>query len=126
MTMLNVGHAVVHTVSGVRDDGGATVSVIAGALVPTRGYVVAVAGHEHRTPWPRDLRSQAARVQAYVHDHRAALAQAGHYLGAWRDGADVVLDVVEILPERAAAIAAGIARGEDAIYDLARGEDIRL
>lgn len=111
---------------GIRSTGGATVSVGFGE-VPTEGYVVAVPGHELRVPFY----GEAVRaVTEYVERKRATVAGARitrpSFYGAWKDGDDIVLDVVEILPNREDTIAAGKARGELAIWDIVAGEEIRV
>ncbi len=48
------------------------------------------------------------------------------YFGAWRDGGNLYLDVVEAFPddEEAAAVAAGAARNQIAVWHAGRGEEI--
>lgn len=111
-------------VAGVRN-GGATVPVHHGGVVPQSGYVVATVGHEHRVTDGRLVAEHLQRAQAlqYVQGHRAALAW-HDYAGVWVDGDDLVFDVVEIVAERATAVELGKRRGQDAIYDLAERQDI--
>lgn len=113
-------------VLGIVSTGGATVTLVHGRNVPSSGYVVAVKGHELRLRMTQDTHED---IRSYVERKRGVVAGSRitrpAYVGAWQDGADIVLDVVEILSDRAEAVAAGQTRGELAIWDLARGEEIR-
>ncbi len=107
---------------GILANGGATLAVKAGQSDPTTGYVVADGSHEQTA----DLATIDPRllVAAYVDSHRAALAQTGAYLGAWVNDGYLVLDVVNVLPERNVALNAARDRGERAIFNLATGETL--
>lgn len=110
--------------TGVIVNGGATVPAFHGQRQPRSGYVVAVPGHEYRTNPDRwDTEEQEEELQLWTSEHRASLAWYG-YAGSWRDGDSIVLDVVQVIGERAAAVALGRQRGEEAIFDLANGETI--
>jgi hypothetical protein len=123
-TLQNTYALAVRAARGVLANDGATLATVAGLQDPTRGYVVADGRHEttETLEYPDspelayiDTRDAIAR---FVDSHRAALAQTGAYLGAWRDGNDVVLDVVNVLPERNVALNAARDRGERAIFAL--------
>lgn len=108
-------------------DGGFTVDLDGNPV--TNGYAVAVPGYELRgylKPGTPTLSGIAGWIEGYVVDNGAALREPARYLGAWRDGADIVLDVVEIFASRNCAIAAAANRGEQAIYDLGIGQEIRI
>ena len=106
----------------MRGESGATVSVVRGVPVPTVGYVVGVPGRGIVVP-SSQLTGDVA--MAWVERVRTVASLPGRFVGVWVDGTRVYLDVVEILPERATAVAAGRTRGELAIFDLSRGEEIR-
>lgn len=52
------------------------------------------------------------------------LARPGYYLGAWRDGETVYVEVSQVFRSRAEALRVAADRGERAIYDLRNRRDI--
>jgi hypothetical protein len=123
MTTLTIGTAVDALAEQTARQGGATVSILPGVPQPASGYAVSLKGHEQRRSLeavnylPSFIRRQAF---AYADEHRNLLAQPGHYLGAWIDGALLFLDVTRVHAEFAEAQRAGIANGQRAIFDLGR------
>lgn len=119
--------------AGLAANGGASVTSYGRPAPQSAGLVVAVdPQHAHTIA---DAAGQLA--------HPALVALVGRWVdrvahvvtgpqlrarvfGAWVDGGNVYLDVSEIFPaeERAAALAAGAARNQIAIYDLASGVDV--
>jgi len=97
---------------------GATVPVDASATVPATGYVVADARHGVTLE-----RLDADQVERWVLSNLDATP----YLGIWADSATglVYLDTVEILPDRADAMARAATLGEIAIWDLGASAEIR-
>lgn len=89
--------------------------------VPTTGYMVALSGHEEIVP------AQALtldRLTRYVRTHFDALMEDNMFLGAWRDGDDVYLDVSENVTSRAKALFLGAERGQLAIWDVLNSASI--
>lgn len=128
MTTLDIAGAIARATRGVLDNEGATVSVVA-KPDPTSGYVVANGRDETTsdldgTPDTIARETVARLIGAYVESHRSALAQTGAYLGAWVDDGYLVLDVVNVLPERNVALNLARERGERAIFDLSAGETL--
>lgn len=105
--------------------GGATVSVVVGDVIPTKGYLVAIKEFEHVIPADR-LVSQA--VPEWVPTVRSRATLPGHFLGIWHDRETGIAyaDVVRFFAERAAAEQFGREQGQIAIYDLTHDAEIRL
>lgn len=130
MTSLNIDRAADNAVYGLVIHGGATVNVKA-APDPKSGYVVADGEHERTILFRRldgSLLLDGLRdlIVAYVEQHKAWLAVPGNFLGAWLDGDHLVLDVVNVHPERAVAERLGRERNQRAIFHLDTGETITL
>jgi hypothetical protein len=108
--------------------GGATMAL--DGTVPVTGYAVALPGLEQTYPDgyadTADDGATVARISAYIDAHRASLERPDRYLGAWVDAGTLYLDTVEVFTDRDAAILAGIAAEQIAIFDIAAGEEIRL
>lgn len=70
----------------------------------------------------------AAHIQEALQQNAALLRKDGMYLGGWRDGTDGqhFLDVTQIVPDQAQAMALARQRGERAIYDFGNGREIRV
>jgi hypothetical protein len=127
MTSLNLRDAVKRAVAETLDQGGATIAVKRGQPDPTSGYVVADGRHEQSVDL-EDLADLWSHIDAYATARAADLAAPGVYLGTWLDGdgSRLVLDVVEVIPERETARTLGRERGEQAIFGLHTGEVIWL
>lgn len=87
---------------------------------PRSGYVVALPDHEVEIAnvevfTRRDLQRIVAR---YVEDHRSALAWPNRFLGGWVENGSLFLDVVKIYADPDAALAAGRAARQVAIFHL--------
>lgn len=63
-------------------------------------------------------------VKAYRDNHRELLGRPDHYLGGWRDGDKVYLDVSVHAPDRTTASALARQHGQLAYYDLDTGETV--
>lgn len=107
--------------------GGLTVHALTGEQ-PTSGYVVARQG----TSLVVDAREffgpkGPAEFAAWMRRHGDRLDEPGAHVGMWYDTANgkVVLDVVEILDDRDAAIALGRAEDQIAIFDLGTFAEIQ-
>lgn len=89
--------------------------------MPKSGYMVSMPGHTqiipHATP---DL------VAAYANEHSGALQQQGAHIGGWTDKASgkTYLDVSHNIRNKNAAIQAGRARNQIAIWDVKNGREI--
>lgn len=106
------------------DTGGATLSLCGSA--PSAGLVVAVSKDTEKRI-PKD-KATAAAIQEYIEKHKDMLIHRWHYFGAWLDDDGfLVLDVVEVFPDRqlTAAIDAAVAREQEAIYHIGTGKVLR-
>lgn len=111
-------------IDGVVYDGGATASVVGGA-VPTAGYYVGgVVPAEKYYGWIAE-----ADVREFIHAHRAFLSVGRRYVGAWKDTATGIiwLDVTEwfATKDRATALNIAAGRGELAVWDILNSVEIR-
>lgn len=130
MTSLNIARAVTAVVDQIDRHGGATESLIAGVETPLTGYAVSIPGREAVNHLLLDGQQRKDAITVSVLDYamanRSWLAQPGYYLGAWLDGDRLVLDVTQVTPELGEAVKAGVARKQDAIYNLADGTELFL
>ena len=95
---------------------------------PKAGYMVAVPGHTEQHDASDIAGAKGASIiQGYASAHADALAEPGAHIGGWTDPdtSKVVLDVSHNIPNRQQAISAGRQRNQKAIYDVARGKDIK-
>lgn len=91
---------------------------------PARGYAVAVPGNSLITP-ASSFTPEA--LADYLDTHSPTFAANPHlHLGGWYDSKndEMVLDLVEVFEDANQAIEAGIARDEQAIFDLFNLEEI--
>lgn len=102
---------------------GATVPTVVGVPVPTSGYVVALPRHGFTI---HGIAASLREVESWVADALRCSLPPSHYLGVWSDAHVTYFDVVEVLPERAAAVSAALSRGELCIFDLAAHAEIRV
>lgn len=106
-----------------RDGGFTRQRLIDGSFAPIdqseSGWSVALAHAESRGP------ISATAILDYVERHAAELGN-GVYLGGWVDGAELVLDLVQIIPDRETAEDIGRLGAQDAIFNLVTGETIYL
>lgn len=116
-----------------RGESGATVDTSGVAVSASGGYVVALAGHEQRITldlsWGLDCqRDNVLRLACYSISVDRVLADGfpRRHVGAWRDGRETVLDVVEVFESRETAERVGRHNGQTAIFDLSTREDIYL
>ncbi len=101
-------------------DGGFTIDASGDA--PTTGYVVSTRPDtERRITYKMDhpgIEGYVAQdIEDYVWEHRQALVD-GYYLGAWRDGDAIVLDLVSVVHTRTGALWLAEHHKQTAIYDL--------
>lgn len=102
-------------------DGGFTFDPAAGEFVDS-GFALAVPdSEERRIPGA----ATPEQIQQYAEDNAGLLSRSGMHLGAWREGDETVLDVSEVQQEGNAALADATQRGEEAIFDLNEGVEIR-
>jgi hypothetical protein len=90
---------------------------------PTTGYAVALADCERRIPAGR-FSDHLLRV--YIADHLHDLSRGRRYLGAWRNGEEIVLDVVHVDADESVAVERGIENAQEAIFNLTTHTELRL
>ena len=95
---------------------------------PTDGFMVSLPGHtqivsESDLSGPRG----GQILDDYGRAHAGALAQPGAHVGGWTDKEShkTYLDVSQRIPGRDAAVAAGKARNQIAIWDVKGGQEVR-
>ena len=108
--------------------GGASRHYQSGA-VPDRGYMVGGTKNPQGIPFPEVKRPiDQFTLDDVRHHSRAIRDHFGDNLnvhqGAWVEGNDVVLDASEQFDSRLHAMTAAKDRGERAVYDLNRGQDL--
>ncbi len=93
------------------------------------GYVVAMPGHSGILPADQFFTNDAQAAQAvrsWMDANAQVLSQPGMNVGVWHDAAngEVVLDPSEVISDKSAAISAGIARDQQAIWDNGAMQEI--
>lgn len=120
-------------VSATFRDGGYSVNYV--GRKPRSGYMVGgmtvVTGKYRRnvpTTMIVDGNPAAAKqgIKDFYDKHRETLKQPGNYLGTWRDGGKVYIDISQRVPTRAKALVLARDRNELAVYDVKRGVSIDL
>lgn len=103
---------------------GASFNLITGQLNPSRGYMVAIKGHEKLLPWPMTAKQLQKEVSDYIGEKHTILTSgiAGdrHYIGSWvdRKNGNLVLDVsVNDLQGIHHALGMGLQEGQRFIWD---------
>lgn len=91
---------------------------------PTTGYTLSPYPEREEHVAASDL--TAGHVRDYAKRNDDLLRQPGHFLGSWRDGDDVYLDVSVNLADRDAATKLGRERDQKAIWDVEGGEAVDL
>lgn len=90
--------------------------------MPTGGYMVALEGHEET--FPAELFC-ADNLVGYVSRHWDALTSGGEmFLGGWRHGNVIFLDVSECVTSQAKALFLAGERNQLAIWDVAKAGEI--
>lgn len=89
--------------------------------VPTTGYMVALSGHEEIVPASA---LTVDRLTRYVRTHFDALMGDNMFLGAWREGDDVYLDVSQCVGTRPEALFLARRRAQLAIWDVVNSAEI--
>lgn len=106
--------------------GGITLDIMTG-VQPVAGFAVAV---EHSPEFrfvSLGTEDTAVTVLRFIADNWARLSLPRIHLGAWTDSTgEIVLDLSEVLADRASALEIAAKRGELAIWDIAGGCEIRL
>lgn len=114
----------------LHQDGGFTVNPLGYAYDASKGgFGVSVIGAETKLPATVDADRFADTFDVYASYVASENRHAGgvrYYVGAWLDGADIYLDVTEIVMAEEQAIALGRARGQRAIYSFADGRTITI
>lgn len=108
--------------------GGASRHYQTGA-VPDRGYMIGGARNARGEAFPEVKRPVDQFTLDDVRHHSRSVMEhfgpdAGIHQGAWVEDGTVVLDASERMDSRLHAMSAAKDRGERAVYDLNRGQDI--
>ena len=99
--------------------GGGTFNLAVGCPNPKSGYAVGLARYGGVV---EDNTNALFEIEEYLNKHKYVLAQPGHFFGIWLDGGYLILDVVKVLPEKAAAEELARSEDQDAYANLATGE----
>lgn len=97
---------------------GATANLINPDRVETRGYYVAGTAASFTVPLKR------VKTNDYLDFIDYARSHAAEWVGAWIHGYRVWFDVVDHVPDLEGALDLARERGEIAIYDIERGEEV--
>lgn len=116
-------------VNGVVQDGGASVNIFGDT--PIAGYMVAIEGPTTRIyPFKDFLEAPMTIVLNWMGSDEVqdAVANDLTFYGAWHNRLDgtVYLDVSEMFFAQETALNVARARNQQAIYDVARGQDIQV
>lgn len=103
---------------------GGSFNLITGKTNPSTGYMVSLDGHEFRTK-EFDVITLMAYTGAKM-NHLSDSIFGETYLGIWFDGEEWVLDVSINVEEIQEALALGVYNEQEAIWDCAKSEEIRL
>lgn len=114
--MLNILSLFVDTIH----KGGATISLL--GTVPTSGFAVSTRPDLGLCIPLYTFDSQI--LSNWVSNHAELLGREDLYIGTWVDCGWVYVDVTQVFADRSAAISAGRAADQLAIYDLAEGISI--
>jgi hypothetical protein len=94
-----------------------------GVNVPTKGFMV---GGKSWTLTAQTENFDSYTVLDFVTAHRAALSWEDTYVGWWTHKGRVYLDVADNIPDRDSAVHMGTQRGEIAIWDICKSQEITL
>lgn len=101
-----------------KEDGGVTISMT--GAIPVSGYAISLRVFEQTIKTPLTKRD----IQDYIFVNWDFLIKKGHYLGIWKDGDTVYLDVTEVTEDREFALQLGKLNRQKAIYNLDKKEVI--
>ena len=110
----------------VREQGGASISPITGTQ-PTDGYMVAVQGYNREVPDAEFFGPGGEdRLYDWIEENQQVLGLQGSHIGLWHDteNGEVVFDVSQRVDDLDEAIRLGGERNQQAIWDVANGEEI--
>jgi len=111
----------------IRSNPGGFSTTLAGQQ-PTSGYMVSLPGHTQILD-AKELAGPRGPeiVNAYAAAHANVLKEPGAHVGGWTDkeSGKTYLDVSHNIANREAAIKAGQARNQIAIWDVAKSDEIR-
>lgn len=95
---------------------------------PANGYMVSLPGHT-RIVSESDLKGPHAEkiLSEYSRQHALALSEKGAHIGGWTDkeSGHTYLDISHNIKNKNAAVRAGRARNQIAIWDVKKGREIR-
>jgi hypothetical protein len=105
------------------EDGGGTFTSNGDKVTAKTGYVVGGKRKSlvMRLPHDKGIIAATERAAEWLDKGMQVL-----YYGSWVDGDILYIDAVDIIQSRATAVHVGKLRGEEAIWDLAEGKEVRL
>lgn len=103
---------------------GGSFNLVTGKTNPSTGYMVSLEDHEFRTK-EFDVYTLMAYAGAKM-NHLSESILGETYLGIWFDVEEWVLDVSINVETFQDALALGVYNEQEAIWDCAKGEEIRL
>lgn len=113
-------------IDNVKAQGGMSVSL--SGTEPKTGYMVGTRGNNREIPEDEffDRQKGSKALGQYIRDNRDKLSQPGAHLGLWHDTAngEVCLDISIRVPSRGEAISLGQQWNQQAIWDVANGQEI--
>lgn len=93
---------------------------------PSHGYAVSHNLNEERYEYPKGLEANITNSIYRYADGFRFQDNTLHYIGAWIDGGELVLDTVTIIYDLDDAVRAGVADNQEAIYDFENQRSIHL
>ena len=103
-------------------EGGLSANYIGRA--PKTGYMVGGVVPSRTVDAAAGRAAISSVIREFYSENRAVLKRPGTYLGTWVDGGKVYIDISQRTGTKKRALELGRARGELAVYDVARGESV--
>jgi hypothetical protein len=121
MTTTKAPHDIAVELHSFGENGG-TVSTVRGVPVPKSGYVVGVSGFGIKVPTPPF--PDVSLIEEWVKWRLPYATGVNRGMGSWTDNGYVYFDVVETYGEKLTAMLKARQRGEIAVWDISKGEEI--
>ena len=108
-------------IESVTTNGGASLNINSGQFNPIEGYFVSIVGAEKKIS-----NFNGDDLKNYVLENAELLYNTDVFLGGWMHKGEIYLDCSQQITDKRTAIIKGMERGQIAIYDAAKGEEILL